>query len=272
MSVINAQAIALACSLYNSPLTSLIEAKYGWETGSDESDEHFEILNIALRVGVILGSLTGGPIVKYGRRLCLIIGCAIGVVGVALTIPINFPLFVTGRFITGIAHGITTVGASRYIEEYIPLALFGTMVAVKHVFEGIGYLWAYFSVDMLPVDSDTAALKANTSYYIIFALPGIFWAISIILMLTIIRHDTPKFYMMQGEDEKAISVIHKIYKTDDNDAQAQRILRFFKNTGTKETSNVTVKEALWADDKYTRATWVSIGLSFFYVYCGYHFI
>ena len=272
MLLVGAFSMGLSTTMYTSPLTSLIEAKYGWETGSDESETSFEMINISLRLGLIFGSLAGGPLIQKGRRWALLVGCSIGIIGVALSIPVNFALFVASRFILGFVQGVNLVAGNRFIEEYIPLALFPTMVAIKHVFEGIGYMWAFFSVDFLPKDSETAALAANKSYLIIIVIPGIFYIIAVVMMLAVIRNETPKFYIMQGNDSKAKEIIHQIYHTEGSDVQASKILRFFQKTGTKETSNVTLKQTLYADDRYTRATWVSVGLGFFFVYCGYHFI
>jgi len=64
-------------------------------------------------------------------------------------------------------------------------------------------------------------------------------------------------------------VIEKIYETDGDRIQANRILDFIEKSGNKETTKVTVAESLWKDERYARATIVNILLMTFRTMSGF---
>ena len=65
----------------------------------------------------------------------------------------------------------------------------------------------------LPPDADPDKLAATENWIIIFAVQPILLVVTLILFYTLVRTDTPRFYIMQGDDEKAKEVIARIYVT-----------------------------------------------------------
>lgn len=60
---------------------------------------------------------------------------------------------------------------------------------------------------ILPADDDVEALKDNKTWRLIFAIQPIMYVITIVLFITLVGMDTPRFYIMQGQDEKAKDAI-----------------------------------------------------------------
>ena len=90
-----------------------------------------------------------------------------------------------------------------------------------------------------------------------------------VCLLTIIRNDTPKFYISKGDENAAKKAIHRIYKTGESDIIAKKIVRFIKKSGDKTTSKATLIDSLFKDEKYTRASWINIVAIIAHVLTGY---
>ena len=90
-----------------------------------------------------------------------------------------------------------------------------------------------------------------------------------VCLLTIIRNDTPKFYISKGDENAAKKAIHRIYKTGESDIIAKKIVRFIKKSGDKTTSKATLIDSLFRDEKYIRASWTNIVVMIAHVLTGY---
>jgi len=64
-------------------------------------------------------------------------------------------------------------------------------------------------------------------------------------------------------------VIEKIYKTEGDRVQANRIVHFIEKTGNKDTTKISVWDSLWRDERFARATLVNIVNMTFHVLSGY---
>ena len=74
--------------------------------------------------------------------------------------------------------------------------------------------------------------------------------------MTCITTETPKFHIIKHEDQKAVKIIHKIYKTNGDDYLATQKVDQIRLQSNKQTSKVTYVQALWSDERYRRATYV----------------
>ena len=86
-----------------------------------------------------------------------------------------------------------------------------------------GSLGASFSALLLPPDSDKVALAESDMWRLIYALPIAMYAIMMILMLVVVKYDSPKYSLVTGNKEDCISVIHQIYKTSGDREYAEEI-------------------------------------------------
>ena len=96
---------------------------------------------------------------------------------------------------------------SRYIEEYVPLAWFGTSSAIIMFALEVGIFLASIMGFVLPHEEDTEALKETQSWIYIFAVQPIMCTLSIILFYVYVGNDTPRFYISRGMDDTAKQVI-----------------------------------------------------------------
>lgn len=97
-------------------------------------------------------------------------------------------------------------------------------------------------------------------YYYIFGLLFVFLAIGLVGLLFFVRTDTPKFYLLKGDEDKAVQVIHTIYDTEGSQIQANKIMRFIQKSSNPNTVRTPMLDALWRDDRYRRATLVCLGI------------
>ena len=73
----------------------------------------------------------------------------------------------------------------------------------------------------LPKDTaEDSEFEDNTTWRYIFGLSFIWIAIGMLGFLLVIRNDTPKYYLTNGDEPSAIASINKIYNTRGSDAQA----------------------------------------------------
>ena len=131
----------------------------------------------------------------------------------------------------------------------------------------------------LPADDDEEALLANKSWRGIFAVQPVLLIASIVLFLVLVRTDTPRFYISKGENEKAKLAISKIYNTNGDSVKLNNIFEAEKKAcaaGAEDTSEVgqtvTMKQALWSDERYTRSSWIAILIMAFQCLTGYYAI
>ena len=86
-----------------------------------------------------------------------------------------------------------------------------------------GSLGASFSALLLPPDKDKVALAESDMWRLIYALPIAMYAIMIVLMLLVVRYDSPKYSLVTGNKDDCMAVIHQIYKTNGDWEYAEEI-------------------------------------------------
>ena len=91
------------------------------------------------------------------------------------------------------------------------------------------------------------------------------YIVTIILFFALVRTDTPRFYILSGQEEKAKLAISKIYQTGDDSVKLRNIYlaeRAAAGVDDKDREDgaggVTTKQALWTDEKYVRSSWTAI--------------
>ena len=89
-----------------------------------------------------------------------------------------------------------------------------------------------FSGLLLPADNPPD-LVASDMWRFIYGFPGILYLLMVVLMLTVVRHDSPKYSLVKGKKDNCIAVIHQIYKTGGNEELAEEITQFISSTVQK---------------------------------------
>lgn len=95
-------------------------------------------------------------------------------------------------------------------------------------------------------------------YYFIYSAQPIACVIALLMFLKFLNTETPKFYLMNGQYDEARDVIRRIYITEGQELKTENIMKFYQVTNNQENKKVSMGEALFTDDKYTRSSWVCI--------------
>ena len=128
----------------------------------------------------------------------------IGMSGVVLTLIQNFYLLLLGRVIYGTAVGVQSVCMPRYVEEYVPFRNYSLCIAIYAFSMNFGNLFALCTAVFLPSDDDTQALMDDQVVWrIIFAFPLVWFTVSNIGFLFVIKNDGPSFLLVNNKVEEA---------------------------------------------------------------------
>ncbi len=98
-------------------------------------------------VGAILGALGGGPLSdRFGRKRIILISSLLFIlssIGLAWSPSVSW--LIIGRFVVGVAIGISSATAPLYISELAPRSFRGALVTLNQLFITIGILVAYIA-------------------------------------------------------------------------------------------------------------------------------
>jgi len=229
-------------------LTPCFEAKFGWKTDSDKAI-HNSLLGASLILGMTLGALSGGILMRIGRRKSFFIICLIAITGNCTTIYIaNFYVVILGRFIFGFSSGLFSSIAPKFMEESIPGHTYEAGIAGFMISQALGNMIANLGGAILPDENDTIALVNTNAWlvlYVYFPVGNIL--LLIFLLLTVIRSEPIKFLVVQGRDIEAIAAIRQMYKYAVSDYEAMKFLEKIRSFSGKKSSGLTLKDALCND-------------------------
>ena len=91
-------------------------------------------------LGMCIGALIAGQIVKNGRRRYLIIFGVIAIFGTAMTLLENVWSIIFGRMIHGICTGIFMTAAPRMLDETVPSHLLGFFGVFTNIYANFGVM------------------------------------------------------------------------------------------------------------------------------------
>ena len=166
--------------------------------------------------GLMTGALTGGHLMKAGRRNALLFACSLGITGVSLTARLSFGTILIGRFMYGISCGIMGITSSRFVEETTPPSYFDRVAPIYSISRSLGELIAYSLGYLLPSNKDVQALHDTDRWLIIyFYFPMIMYVCLLLGLLFVIKHDAIKFLINRGNITEAKLAIMQMYQYQD---------------------------------------------------------
>jgi MFS family permease len=149
-------------------------------------------------VGQIFGALVGWQVAnRFGRKKTMVaiaIGFAVFAVLSSLA-PDKYSL-AAARFFLGVSIGVSIVAAPAYVAEMAPAPVRGALLVAFQIATTSGIAIAYF-VDV--------ALAGTGSWRLMLALSAV--AAIVVLVLIARLRDTPRWYVMQGRRDEALSVL-----------------------------------------------------------------
>lgn len=180
-------------------------------------------------LGCVIGAIVGGPIsTMFGRKGGLLVAAVlfflgsigsawpefglgtIGAMGPAALTP-----FIVYRIIGGIGVGMASMISPLYIAEIAPPNDRGRLVTFQQIAIVTGILLVYF-VNYFIASQGTDAWILSTGWRYMLASEAIPAALFFLLMLT--APDTPRWFVLKGQDAKALAILRRI--TDEQTAQA----------------------------------------------------
>jgi MFS family permease len=147
---------------------------------------------------------------SLGRRRTLLLGITLWTVGEIIQVSsYSFAQFVVGRAIAGFGNGFTTSTAPAYQAECVKSHRKGTILMISAgAFVSLGYALSYWSVfGFAYVNNADAAWRVPIAIQISFALPAI-------AMLAFWMPDSPRWLILTGREQEALSVIAALNDDD----------------------------------------------------------
>lgn len=117
------------------------------------------MISTAAIIGIAIGSIVGGTLVKIGRRRTIIIAQLIAIVGAAISMFTSMNTLTLGRLLLGIGAGIHNVAFSKMIYETIPSSVKSSFAMATNASACIGFMVVFFLGAVLPDPKDLEANK-----------------------------------------------------------------------------------------------------------------
>lgn len=145
-------------------------------------------------IGALFGSLFGGLLnQRLGRKTSMAISIFSFILGMTCISTANFfSMLLVGRFIVGVAGGLSTVTVPMYLAEIAPsAAMKGTLATLHQLALVLGILLAQIT-----------GLFLSSHWRILFALPLAANIIQVILMFFVV--ESPDYYDCRSDHEMAL--------------------------------------------------------------------
>lgn len=187
---------------YTNQTAPTLNAKFDWH---DTATLYQSMIGSFAVGAMMVGATLGGKLIQYGRLRLLFIASLIGIVGTAATLVLQLEAILAGRLLYGLATGFIAVAMPRYIDEVLPSSLHGLFGGLYCFSFAIATIIAYLLALGLPVDKldddteNTAALKADKFWRVIFGLPILFFVLQDIMTFTFCKYESPKFLILAIE-------------------------------------------------------------------------
>jgi sugar porter (SP) family MFS transporter len=207
-----------------------------------------EMVVSVILVGALIGALGGGTVAdKIGRKWTIISTAIVFVIsGIILAYAPNFQVVMWGRFIGGLAVGVSSLAVPLYIAELSPPKHRGALVTANQLAITIGILFGYLIGYAF---ADTGNWRWMFGLTII---PGVIQLVGMIF-----SPESPRWLLTRGKSEKAVHVLKMLRKSGNIDREIEEIRKVAKQK---------IKEGGWRDlfaPVVLPALFVGVGLSVF---------
>ncbi|SCU81466.1 LAMI_0B06370g1_1 [Lachancea mirantina] len=174
-----------------------------------------EIITAATSLGALISSIVAGTAADiWGRKPCLMFSNVLFLIGTILQISAHsFWQMAVGRLIMGFGVGIGSLIAPLFISEIAPKMIRGRLTVINSLWLTGGQLIAY--------GCGAGLDKVHNGWRILVGLSLIPTVTQFVCFLFL--PDTPRYYVMKGELEKAAHVLGKSYQDAPSDLIDQKI-------------------------------------------------
>ncbi|PVI04589.1 MFS general substrate transporter [Periconia macrospinosa] len=174
-------------------------------------------------LGQLVGAILGGWLLdKIGRKLCLLMGSIIGVVGILLFVSANKPadkdsrriMILLAKVVQGFGLGIIKIETFTYLSEVVPVSLKGAVFALVPIFTLLGQLMGGI-VGFVSEKNDTSMSYVITlGSQLIVALPS--------FTLSIFLPESPAYLLNKNNSQGALASLRRLLGPK-NDAHAAMV-------------------------------------------------
>lgn len=194
----------------NSQTTDVFKAKYEWT--EDETITYNTIISSAGIVGLTVGCIFSGSLIKAGRRKAAIVAQTLAIIGSLVTMLGGVAFFSIGRVILGAAAGCQIILFGKSINENMPEKLGARFAMFVNASVCLGFLPCYGMGAILPDPEDFEANKVDEKWRVIFLVPAIIGVFSLIMLLLVFREEPITYCIVNARDEEAIRHMKKVYR------------------------------------------------------------
>lgn len=168
----------------------------GWLADNDETCNGYlydswrkSLVVSILSAGTFVGALLAGSISdKFGRRMAIILGTIVYLVGVIIQVAAaGMDLLIVGRAIAGLGVGVVSASSIMFISEVSPATLRGSSIGAYQLFITLGLLFAAC------VAIGTKAYTDSGAYRIPIGLQFL-WALILIVGMLFIT-ESPRYFV-----------------------------------------------------------------------------
>jgi MFS family permease len=186
-------------------LASTFEAKF--KEFEDSPTLYQSLLGSSGILGTTIGAISGGTILKIGRKNTFILASVLGLIGSSLSLVESMTWILSGRLIYGVGCGIFSIVGPRFIEETVPdrlLSLYSPLFMCSVAF---GSTMALLMGAGLPDDNNPEALKNSDFWRSILGLPILLNIISVLSMIFYVKYDSIRYLVFKGDYAGARAMI-----------------------------------------------------------------
>lgn len=138
------------------------------------------------------------------------LGNLLCVVSAVISMIINFPCLVIGRFIYGVAAGSFSVFCPKFISEMSPVEVSGQTGSAVQLSVTLG-IFICFATGLSVKETDD---QRFWFIEIMFGVPIVISIVNVFLLVTVFNYDSPPMMLKKGETEKLNKYMSKLYRAD----------------------------------------------------------
>lgn len=174
-----------------------------------------EIITAATSLGALITSIFAGTAADiFGRKSCIMFSNVLFLIGAILQITANrFWQMAAGRLVMGFGVGIGSLIAPLFISEIAPKMIRGRLTVINSLWLTGGQLIAY--------GCGAGLIHVKEGWRILVGLSLIPTVLQFSLFFFL--PDTPRYYVMKGDYEKAKNVLRKSYRDASEEIIEQKV-------------------------------------------------
>ena len=237
---------------------------------SSESKSTWNIgITTITNAGAMVGALCSGSVVKYGKLKMILILNVILIVSIGACMIENIYVIATGRFFWGLCAGSFSVVCPKYLSEFVPIEVRGTLGGIPQFMVCVGI--AIPALLSLALEDDPSTASKDdffvTDYWrVIWATPAVIAIIHTLLLLTCFRFETPFDLKNLNKDDDLLVLMKRCYKVNEVKLRITQIPGCGEENATNQ-EDVSYWETI-SDPAIRKSAWVGFVLAMLQQWTG----